>query len=299
MKLALILAGAALVHAQDIDAFWRETLARLAKVPLAVTETELREPLPYRSYSVEFASLEGARVKANLALPIRGGEKPARMPAVVTAPGYEGSQQGVMLAECQRGYAILQVWPRPVPAGTDKLTWRTASPQGAYYQFAYADVVRAIDYLSARAGIDPDRIAIAGTSQGGGIALAVASLDSRVKAVVAHVPFLCDMRAAARTRGSLVGRLLDQAGRNNEEALRTLDYFDPLNLVPRLRSPALVSSGGKDLTCPSPGIRAVFDRIPSVKSLFQDPELIHTTSAPFYDMMWSWIDRYVGRSQRE
>lgn len=287
--------------AADIPAFWQTTLARLHAEPLEAVEKDVREPLPYRVISVEYRSLGGVRIRARLALPIRGGDpSPRPLPAVVTVPGYGGNQHGVMLDECQRGYAILQVDPRSqgasaelwkIEPGAEKLTWHSGNPDGAYYQLAYADVIRGVDYLVQNSAIDRDRIAIAGTSQGGGIALAVASLDPRLKAVVAHVPFLCDMRSAARTPGSLVKKLLDQAGANDEAHLAVLDYFDPLQLVPALRVPALLSSGGKDLVCPAGTIRAVFDRIPSVKSLLHEPDLAHTTSAPFYRLTWLWLDQ--------
>ena len=286
---------------QDIAGFWRNTLELLAAEPLEAVEKDLGEPLPYRVFSVEYRSLGGVRVRARLALPIRGGEAPRSLPGIVTVPGYGGNQQGIMLDECQRGYAILQVYPRSqglsaevwkIDSG-EKLTWHLDKPQGAYYQLAYADVIRGVDYLAARAGVDRDRLAIAGTSQGGGIALAVAALDPRLKAVVAHVPFLCDMRLAARTDGSLVKRLLDQSKMNDEAHLSTLDFFDPLRLVPSLRAPALVSSGGRDTVCPAATIRAVFDRIPSVKSLLHEPDLPHTSSAAFYRLSWHWLDQYL------
>lgn len=298
---SLLLALALPCVAQDTGAFWKSTLQRLAAEPVDASEKDLKEPLPYRTFAVEYRSLGGVRIRARLAIPIRGGEPQQPLPAIVTVPGYGGTQQGIMLDECQRGYAILQVYPRSqglsaelwkIDAG-EKLTWHSDNPEGAYYQFAYADVIRGVDFLSARAGIDPNRIAIAGTSQGGGIALAVASLDPRLKAVVAHVPFLCDMRLAARTTGSLVKQILDRENRNDEAHLRTLAFFDPLHLVPALRIPALLSSGGRDTVCPAPTIRSVFDRIPSVKSLFHDPELPHTTSAAFYAMMWDWLNRYL------
>jgi cephalosporin-C deacetylase len=287
--------------AQDIPGFWKNTLQRLAAEPMEAVEQDLREPLPYHTFAVEYRSLGGVRVRARLAMPVRGGEAARPVPAIVTIPGYGGSQQGVMLAECQRGYAILQVYPRSQGLSTElwkidggeKLTWHLDKPEGAYYQFAYADVIRGIDFLAGRSGIDQNRIAIAGTSQGGGIALAVAALDPRIKAVTAHVPFLCDMRQAARTNGSLVKQILDREHMNDEPHLRALSYFDPLELVSALRSPALISSGGRDTTCPPATIRAVFDRIASVKSLFHDPDLPHTTSAQFYDMMWQWLDRFL------
>ena len=296
-----ILALALPVCAQDIAGFWKTTLARLAAEPIEAAIEDTREPLPYKKFRVEYRSLDGVRVRAFLALPVRGGEAPRPLRAIVTVPGYGGLQQGVMLGECQRGYAILQVYPRSQgPSaelwkidGPDKLTWRLNRPEGAYYQGAYADVIRGVDYLITRPDVDRDRIAIAGTSQGGGIAIAVASLDTRLKAVVALLPFLCDMRRAARTEGALVKKLLDEAGFNDEAHLRTLDYFDPLRLVPQLKSPALLSSGGRDTVCPADTIRAVFDRIPGVKSLFHDPELIHTSSETFYGLTWQWLDRWL------
>ena len=57
-----------------------------------------------------------------------------------------------------------------------------------YYRRLFTDAVRAVDMLVASDFVDADRIAVCGGSQGGGIALAVAGLDSRVKAVMTDVP---------------------------------------------------------------------------------------------------------------
>lgn len=301
MRIFLLLTAYALagpLPAQDLAAFWQATRARLAGEPMEAEVEPVSEALPYKKFKVTLRSLGGVRIRAWLALPIRG-EGPARpWPVIVTAPGYGGLQQGVMLGECQRGYAILQVYPRSQGDsaelwkidGPDKLTWHLDRPEGAYYQGAYADVMRAIDFAVSRRELDGNRIALVGTSQGGGLSLAVAALDSRVKAVVAHVPFLCAFRLAARTPNSLVKKLLDQAGRNNEAAWSTLDYFDPLQLAPELRAPVLISAGGKDETCPAATIQAVYSRLPGVKSLHVYPDLPHTTCLDFYNLSWSWLD---------
>jgi cephalosporin-C deacetylase len=302
LVLAFLLLPSCRAEAQDIFSFWRSTLSRLASEPLEAIIEDTREPLPYRKYRVEYRSLGGIRVRAFLSVPIRAAQSRRALPAIFSVPGYGGLQQGIMLDECQRGYAILQVFPRSQgPSaelwkidGPEKLTWNLNQPEGAYYQGAYSDVIHGIDYLLSRDDIDRDRIAIAGTSQGGGIALAVASLDLRIKAVVAHVPFLCDVRSAARTEGSLIKKLLDDARMNDDKHLRVLEHFDPLQLVPALKVPALVSSGGKDVVCPAATIRSVFDRIPGIKSFYHDPELPHTSSSDFYTMTWNWLDAYVG-----
>ncbi len=285
----------------EIDLFWGRTRQQLAREPMEMKEEPLRERLPYEKIRITYRGLGGVPVRAYLAKPIRGESAVRRLPAIITAPGYGGWEQGVELAECQRGYIVLQVFPRSQGEsadlwridGPDKLTWRLNKPEGAYYQGAYADMLRGVDYLASRADVDALRIGVMGTSQGGGIALALASLDPRLKAVVAHVPFLCDMRRAAQIDGALVRTLLLQHRSLTESRLNSLDYFDPLNLVHHLAAPALVSAGGKDTTCPAATIRAVFDRIAGIKALAYYPDLPHTSSGDFYELSWNWMDRHL------
>ncbi|MDB6059835.1 MAG: acetylxylan esterase [Verrucomicrobiales bacterium] len=259
------------------------------------------EAIPYKKYRITLRSLDGIAFRALLSLPIQG-EAPARpWPVIITVPGYGGMQQGVMLSECQRGYAILQVFPRGQGESKelweikgDKLTGQLDQPEGAYYQGAYADVIRAIDFAVSREDFDHNRIALVATSQGGGICLAIAALDSRVKAVVAHLPFLCNFPIAARTPNSLVKQLLDQAKRNDETALQTLSYFDPLQLAPQLRAPVLMSAGGKDKTCSLPTIESVYKRLPAgKKTLKVYPNLTHTSCLSFYNLTWPWLDQQL------
>ena len=153
---------AAPLPAQDLDGFWQATRERLAREPMEAQVEPVAEALPYKKFKVTLRSLDGVRVRAYLALPIKGegGTKP--WPVIVTAPGYGGPQQGIMLSECQRGYAILQIFPRSQGEsaelwkidGPDKLTWHLEKPEGAYYQGAYADVIRAIDYAVSRSDLD-------------------------------------------------------------------------------------------------------------------------------------------------
>jgi len=295
-----VLALAGSLSGQEVDQFWRSTRERLANEPMEAQVEPVAEPLPYKKYKVVLRGLDGVRFCSFLSLPIQG-EAPAKpWPVIVTVPGYGGTQQGVMLSECQRGYAILQVFPRGQGDSEelwkidgDKLTAQLDQPEGAYYQGAYADVMRAMDFATSRDDLDRDRIALVGTSQGGGISLAVAALDSRVKAVAAHVPFLCNFRLAAQTTNSLVKKLLDQAKRNDERALRTLDYFDPFQLAPQLRVPVLISAGGKDEVCPLATIQSVYDRLPGKrKTLKTYPNLTHTSCVVFYNFTWTWLDEH-------
>jgi cephalosporin-C deacetylase len=261
------------------------------------------DSLPYSKFRVTYRSLQGIKIRAYLAKPSQQATNGKRLPAIVTAPGYGGTSQVVMLDECQRGYVILQVYPRSQGEssdlwkidGPDKLTWHIGQPEGYYYQGAYVDVIRGIDYLASLPEVDSDRIGAVGTSQSGGIVLAVAALDARIKAVAAHVPFLCDMRRAAAIKGSLVQQLLQKYQVLNATNLRTLDFFDPVTLAPRLRAPVLVSAGGKDVTCPAETVQAVFDRLSGTKALIHYPGLPHANSVDFYQMSWEWMNRHLAR----
>lgn len=51
-----------------------------------------------------------------------------------------------------------------------------------------ADAVAALDWLGTQPGVDPERLAIVGFSQGGQVALLAAARSSRVRSVVAHYP---------------------------------------------------------------------------------------------------------------
>jgi len=298
LQLLISLLIASTLHAQDVETFWKTTREQLTHEPMEAKVEQVKEALPYRKLKITLRSLGGVKVRAWLALPVQGDAPLKPWPVVISPPGYGGEQQSVMLGECQRGCAILQIFPRSQGDsaalwkidGPDKLTWHLDWPEGAYYQGAYADVIRAIDFAVSRPDLDAKRIALVGMSQGGGIALAVAALDPRVKAVVAHVPFLCHMRLAARTPGSLVQKLLDQAKRNDDAALSTLDYFDPLALAPQLHASVLMSAGGKDETCPQTTIQAVFDRLPGDKTLKVYPALGHSPSVVFYNLGWQWLD---------
>jgi cephalosporin-C deacetylase len=304
--LGMRLTGSAEMHAEEprniengnIDAFWEKTIKELSLIPAEAKAEQVKEAIPYRKYFISVQSLDNVRVAGFLSLPVQGEARAKPWPVIVTVPGYGGDQQGVMLSECQRGYAILQVFPRGQGESAaflkiegDKLTSKLDKPEGAYYQGAYADVIRMVDYIVTRPDIDSNRIALAGTSQGGGISLAVAALDRRIKAVVAHVPFLCNFRLAARTPNSLVEKLLDKAGTNNESSLQTLDYFDPLQLATKLQVPVFMSAGGKDETCPMETIRSVYDRISGNKQLILYADLPHTSCLDFYNQSWLWLDK--------
>ena len=74
------------------------------------------------------------------------------------------------------------------------MTRGIAGPRAHYYRGLDDDAVRAIDTAAGLPGVDAGRIAVAGNSQGGALALAAAALvPDAVRLCHAEVPFLCDI----------------------------------------------------------------------------------------------------------
>ena len=287
----------------DILEFWERTVARAARQPLEAATEGVAEPVPFVKERVTYGSLGNVQVRAYVSTPCKTGADAGarRLPAIVTAPGYGGWEFGTTLDECQRGYVILQVYPRSQGESGELwrvddasyqawVNWGKHDREGFYYQGAYIDVMRGVDYLLTRDDVDPERIGLMGTSQGGGIVLAVGGIDQRIKAVVSNVPYLCNFREnRAYATLELASDFL---------FLDTFDYFDPVNLALFLTAPTLVSSGGQDATCPADAIRTVFDRLPGIKALAHYPNLKHESCMDFYRMRWQWMDMYPRQGLR-
>jgi cephalosporin-C deacetylase len=102
--------------------------------------------------------------------------------------------------------------------------------------------------------VDPTRVAVTGTSQGGGIAIAAGALVPDLRAVAPDVPFLCDFpRGTTLTDrapyAEIAGYL--RSHRDHVAAVeRTLAYFDGAILARRGTAPVLFSAALMDQTCP-------------------------------------------------
>lgn len=291
---------------QEIWQFWGGVLEEARKFPLraeveAMIEGE--ETWLTRTYRVTLQSLGGIRFSAWFTLPCGGAKQP--FPAILVLPGYSG-RTSLPRTFAHFGFAVLNLFPRGqnesqrfwrFPEGFTKLTYGLGSPEGHYYKGAVVDCLRGLDFLCQRPEVDPSRIGVYGSSQGGGLALLVAALDRRPKAVAAHVPFLCHFRVAIeRARMGPMQELIsyleahpDQKGK----ALKTLSFFDPYELAEGIECPTLISVGLKDMTCPPETIFPVFERLRCQKALIVYPELGHAHSFDFFRHATHWLTTYL------
>ncbi len=131
-----------------------------------------------------------------------------------------------------------------------------------YFTRLMTDAVRALDVAVALPGIDIGRIAVAGASQGGGLAIAAAGLSGVPSAALVDVPFLCHITRgiaiAEQDPYQEVARYLAVHRDSIAVAMRTLSYVDGVTLAALATAPALFSVGLRDDVCPPSTVYAAF-----------------------------------------
>lgn len=288
----------------DLDTFWYETLdaARLKQQPPDVRKIDngLRV---VETYDVTLSGYDGDEIRAWYHRPAGSDED---LPVVVRYQGYGGGRglAHQLSPWSLAGYACLEVdvrgqgseW-RPghtadphgsAPSHPGFLTRGLPDPRTYYYRRVYTDAVLALDALQWLPGIDHTRIAVTGTSQGGGISLAVAGLVPGISAVMADVPFLSDFRRAVEItprppytelRGYLAVHR-DLA----EEVFRCLSYFDVSVLVRSATAPALFSVAFMDTICPPSTVYAAYNAYPAPKRIIDYPFNDHEGGQVYHEV---------------
>ncbi|MFJ5986538.1 acetylxylan esterase [Lentzea sp. NPDC092896] len=264
----------------DFDEFWDRTLGEARAAGGAVEATDVTDRHLLRTVEVadvRFPGYGGEPVSAWLLRP-RGSDGP--LPVVVTYLGYScgrGLPTDHLLWSAA-GYAQLVVdsrgqghdTPDRVAGGGTQwvkgfMTRGIDSPDDYYYRRLMTDCVRAVDAVAHLPGVDPQRVVVAGGSQGGGLTIAVAGLaGDRVAAAMPDVPFLCHFRRGAElcAEGPYVeiAEYLRRHSRHRvEPAFTTLSYFDGVHFAQRATAPALFSVGLMDPVCPPSTVYAAFN----------------------------------------
>ena len=118
-------------------------------------------------------------------------------------------------------------------------------------------------------------MAVAGGSQGGALALAVAGLRDDLAGAAVDVPFLCDVRRASEVSPTapyteLAGYLAVHPG-HVDRVFATLAHVDGAVLAATATAPALFSVGLVDEVCPPSTVYAAFNAYGGPKEIREYP----------------------------
>ncbi|MGI1660156.1 MAG: acetylxylan esterase [Desulfitobacterium sp.] len=313
-------------YPKDFSEFWLESLRTDSRVP-ALLELER---IPYPITKVEVFS---ATVLAGDEVGLRGYYlRPAltvinNFPGLVRFHGYSGNRGQIseLLFWALQGYAILALDVRgqsgetpdhrvyPTGSFSGWMTLGLESPHRHYYRQVYLDAVRAVAALANQSEVDESRIGCLGKSQGGGLAVTAAAmtntlgkevgLPSRVKAVSAAIPFLCDFRRGYQLQSggpldelAWYFHLHDPEHRREKGIFTTLDYFDTVHFAPWLGEEvsSFLSMGLKDTVCPPATVYALYRAIEGKKQLLVYPEYGHESPDEFVDRQIEFLAGVLG-----
>ncbi|REJ08722.1 acetylxylan esterase [Microbacterium bovistercoris] len=261
----------------DFDAFWQRTIADARGFGAPQFE---RIDSPLRNLIVEdvtFPGFAGHPIKGWFVRPAHGDIRGT----VVSYIGYSGGRavpeswtllpsagygQFVMDSRGQGSGGSASATADPVGSGpriAGQMSSGLEHQDDYYYRRLFTDAVRAVDAARSHDAVDPDRVVVAGGSQGGGIAVAAAGLSDGLAGAMIDVPFLSHYRRALRITDANpyneLARYLQTRRGEEEDVFRVLSYFDGVNFAARATAKALYSVGLYDAVCPPSTVFAQFN----------------------------------------
>jgi cephalosporin-C deacetylase len=247
----------------DFDEFWDALTSEVDALPLnvGIERVPLRSTPEVDVYEIGYDSLDGVRIAGWYCVPTTAIAPPP-YPGLLIVPGYV-SEPTLPKSWAKLGYATVGVAPRgklrsnsQFNPGYPNLLVHNIIDRCTYsYRGFYMDAYRAVDFLLTRPEVDPTRIGVHGSSQGGALTVTTAALHSDVITCgAAGAPYLCGFLDSASLTHSYpyeeINEYLRLYPEREPQVRETLNYFDGINFAPRITCPMLIYVGLADDVCP-------------------------------------------------
>lgn len=296
----------------DFDDYWTKALNELNET---APETTLI-PAKFQAANAEcfdlyFTGVRGARVYAKY---LRPKAVPGPHPAVLLFHGYTGHSGewadklnyvglgfSVFALDC-RGQGGKSEDAGGVVGNTHRghiIRGLDSGPEHLLFRHIFLDTVQLARVAMSMPEVDAERIGAYGGSQGGGLAVACASLEPRVKRCVPVFPFLSDYKRVwemdlakdAYDELRTYFRMFDPRHEREERIFETLGYIDVHHLADRIRGEVLMGISLMDTICPPSTQFAVYNRIQSAKRHVLYPDYGHEALPGFPDEAFTFLSK--------
>jgi cephalosporin-C deacetylase len=256
---------------EDFDEFWNGVLRQADMTPLSpeVVRDPLRSSDDVETFQVFYNSVDNVRIAAWYCRPTN---RSGRTPAILYVPGYQ-SDPPIPKEWARKGYIALSVAPRGKlrsnqqfnPGYPNLLTHNITDRNSYSYRGFYVDAWRGVDFLMSRPEVEPTRIGVTGSSQGGGLTITTAAMRSEVRAAAAGAPYLCGYMDSIELTHTYPYQEINDYLRyhpdSREDVEKTLNYFDGINFADKILCPIIINIGLQDNVCPPETGYALFNRI--------------------------------------
>ncbi|MGB3444721.1 MAG: acetylxylan esterase [Actinophytocola sp.] len=278
----------------DFDEYWARGLTELADLPadVEITPAEFQTPFARCSH-LWFTGTGGARVHAKLLAPVT-----PTGPAVLQFHGYTGDSGDWVdkLSYVAAGYTVaaLDVRGQAGPSTQENAVagWSMATyllrgiddrPDNMLYRHLFLDTARLARIVLDLDDVDPARVGATGYSQGGGLTIACAALEPRIKLAAPVYPFLSDYRRAWELdlekapydEITAYFRSRDPMHLREQELFTRMGYVDVQHLAPRIQAKTVMTVSLNDRVCPPSTQFAAYNKLTCDKSYRLYPDFAH------------------------
>lgn len=280
----------------DFEDYWERALQEMKAVDpeLSITPSSFQVPFA-ECYDLTFTGVRGARIYAKYVKP---KNVPEPHPAVLQFHGYSGHSGDwtSKLGWAALGYSVIAMDVRGQggrsedTGGVKGNTLRgqiirglSDHPDNLLFRHVFLDTAQLAGIVMSLPEVDPARVAAMGGSQGGGLTLACAALEPRIKLLAPVFPFLSDYRRVwemdlakdAYEELRLYFRSFDPTHEREDEIFRKLGYIDVQYLAPRIQGEVMMAVGLMDTVTPPSTQFAAYNKIVAKKRLVVYPDFGH------------------------
>lgn len=282
----------------DFDAYWDQALRELDATDPQPELIPSKTITPRHSevFDLWFTGVGGARIYAKYARP-RHLDGPR--PAILQFHGYSGNGGDFAhrLGWSGEGYCTAALDVRGQGGlsedcgGVKGTTLRgqiirgleDPDPHKLLFRSIFLDTAQLARVVMSLPEVDATRVGAMGGSQGGGLTLACAALEPRIKLAAPVFPFLCDYRRVwemdlakdAYDELRYFFRMFDPRHEREEEIFTRLGYIDCQHLAPRIKAEVQMYTGLMDTICPPSSQFAAYNKMTARKNIVIYPDFGH------------------------
>ncbi|MBN1436313.1 MAG: acetylxylan esterase [Sedimentisphaerales bacterium] len=295
----------------DHDDYWAAGLEEMRGTDAKVELVKADFQVPFAEcYDLYFTGVRGSRVYAKYVKPKNAAEP---HPGIVQFHGYTGNSGDWtgLLHWAGMGYSLMALDCRGQGGKSEDLggvhgtTMKGQIIRGLddpkadnlLFRHIFLDTAQLAGIMMDMPEVDAARVGAIGSSQGGGLTLACAALEPRIKRVAPTFPFLCDykrvweMELAKDAYEELKSyfRFFDPLHEREDEVFERLGYIDVQYLAKRIKGEVLMAVGLCDTICPPSTQFAAYNKITAKKDMVLYPDFGHEGLPGWSDRIFEFM----------
>lgn len=295
---------------KDFDEYWDRGICEMKGI--SEKPTLIKKEFPANGidfYDMYFIGTKGAKIHAKYVVPQNIKEK---APAVLMFHGLAGRSQmwSDLIIYASQGFVVAYLDVRGQAGLSQDIGGVTGTTYGQPFmrgldgekddllmRDVFLDTARLAGIVMDMDYVDENRVAVMGVSQGGGLSIACAALEPRVKKCAISVPYLSDYRRVwnmdlakdAYDTLKYYFKNYDPLHEREDEIFERLGYIDIQNLAKRVRADVIMATGLMDTLCPPSTQFAMFNKLNCNKKSYIYPDFGHETMAGYNDIIFEFL----------